>query len=172
LLVDEALREEIRIYLDQYRLLTTNLHIREPNYLGVKVRAEIVLVDFSLPEEVQARVAQRLKDFISPLRLRENIESQDAILGEDWEGWPFGRDLYVAEIFSLIQRVPGVKHVIDVELSQRLVIPGNETPPQGDVEEEEEGAIADLAPVEGRVIRVPDDTLLCSLAHEIEVVEL
>ena len=33
------------------------------------------------------------------------------------------------------------------------------------------GAI-DLTLVEGRVIRVSEDTLLCSLAHEIEVVEL
>jgi predicted phage baseplate assembly protein len=171
--VDEALREEIRAYLDQYRLLTTNLQIREPNYLGVKVRAEIVPVEYTLPGEVQARVAQTLRDFISPLRLSKNIESEGAILQADWEGWPFGRDLYVAEIFSLIQRVPGVKYVVDVELSQRPVIPSHEAPSQIEEEEEGEGeAKADLTPVEGRMIRVPEDALLCSLAHEIEVVEL
>ncbi len=169
--VDEALREEVRAYLDQYRLLTTNLQVREPNYLGIKVRAEIVPVEYTLPEEVQARVAQTLREFISPLRLGENVESEGAVLPAEWEGWPFGRDLYVAEIFSLIQRVPGVKHVVDVTLSQRPVVPSNEAP--SPPEEEEEGeAKADLTPVEGRVIRVPEDTLLCSLAHEIEVVEL
>ncbi len=47
-------------------------------------------------------------------------------LGPDWEGWPFGRDLYVSEIYSLIQKVPGVKHVLDVRLSYRQVVPGKE----------------------------------------------
>jgi hypothetical protein len=90
-------------------------------------------------------------------------------MGSSWEGWPFGRSLYVAEIFSLIQRVPGVKHVLDVKLSQRGLTPALET--LGDAEGVEQSKEA-LTVVTQKVIHIPPDTLLCSLEHEIKLVEL
>ena len=102
--------------------------------------------------------------------------------GHDWEGWPFGRNLYVAEIFSLIQRVPGVKHVLDVELSTRPVIPGKEFPPESEEPGRDDTEASDVAregrevrelsTVDQKVIRVPTDTLLCSLDHEITLAAL
>ncbi len=167
--VDEALTKTVGNYLDQYRLLTTTLRVRGPNYLGVKVQAEIVPSEYSQPEVVRARVAENLRRFISPLALGgETGKEDDDLISDGWEGWPFGRNLYVAEIFSLIQRVPGVKHVLDVQLSTRPVIPGEEIPPlEGVVEDEQEETQTDLTPVKQKVIRVPDDTLLCYLEPEI-----
>jgi hypothetical protein len=170
--VDEALARTVGDHLDRYRLLTTTLRIKEPNYLGVKVRAEIIPSEYSRPEVVQARVAESLRNFINPLAIAtesaENGQPDGATAGltdDDWEGWPFGRNLYVAEIFSLIQRVPGVKHVLDVQLSTRPVVPAKETLPE---EEEEQESVAEpLAVVDQKVIRVSADTLLCSLDHEI-----
>ncbi|GIK37856.1 MAG: putative baseplate assembly protein [Chloroflexota bacterium] len=171
LYLEPGLRDEIEAHLDQYRLLTTTLRIREPNYVGVKVYAEIVPSEYSRPEIVRARVAESLRHFISPLALEGEGYSQNGLLGPDWEGWPFGRDLYVAEIFSLIQQIPGVKHVIDVQLHQRPVTPSAETSLQA----EDDGAEAKTKPltqVSQRMVRVPADTLLCSLEHEIQLVEL
>jgi len=122
---------------------------------------------------VKARVAEALRTFISPLAIAEDPEAQDDLMGAAWEGWPFGRNLYVAEIFSLIQRVPGVKHVIDVQLSTRPVIPEEELPPDVEATPDQIQRQEDkLTPVEERVIRVPDNTLLCSLNHAITLVEL
>ncbi len=166
--VDETLAKTIGDHLDKYRLLTTTLQIKGPRYVGVKVHAEIVPVEYSRPEEVKARVAETLRNFISPLAIAEDPQQQDELMGADWEGWPFGRNLYVAEIFSLIQRVPGVKHVLDVQLSTRPVIPREEVPPEVEEEAVEPGE-EELTPVGQKVLRVSEDTLLCSLAHEITI---
>ena len=164
--LDEALIKELEDYLDRYRLLTTILHIREPHYLGIRVRAEIVPAPFAQPETVRVRAAEALRNFISPLPLADPAALDGDLLDETWEGWPFGRDLYVAEVFSLLQRVPGVLHVLDVQLWQRPVVPRQEPLPA------EGHSSSRLTAVEGRVLRVPANALLCSLEHEIVIVDL
>lgn len=167
--VDSALSKTVENFLDQYRLLTTILRIKEPNYVGVKVHAEIVPSEYSSPEMVRARAVEALRNFLSPLLITEDPAQLDDIMGSEWEGWPFGRDLYIAELFSLLQRVPGVKHVLDVQLSTRAVVPGKELPP----EERDEGRTVErLVPVEERVVRIPANALVCSLDHEVTMVEL
>jgi predicted phage baseplate assembly protein len=168
--VDQAVKDQVEAHLDQYRLLTTTLRIREPGYIGVKVKAEIVVAEYSRPELVRARVIEALKNFITPLALGPNDFLQNGALAADWAGWPFGRDLYVAEIFSLIQQVPGVKHVIDVQLWQRPITPSAEASSLAGEESEE--AEKGLLAIDERMLHVPPDTLLCSLEHEIQLVEL
>ncbi len=171
--VDAALAKTIAAHLDHYRLLTTTLRIEEPAYLGVKVNAQIIPAEFSQPEVVRTRVAEAVRAFISPLAIAGDPEKQDALMDATWEGWPFGRNLYVAEIFSLIQRVPGVKHVVDVQLSTRPVTPKDELPPGEEARPDQVSRReAKLTPVTQKVVRVPADTLLCSLNHEIVLATL
>jgi predicted phage baseplate assembly protein len=187
LALDLPLQERILAHLDRYRLLTTTLRVREACYLGVKAAVQIVASDYTPREVVRARVLDALRDLISPLAIGHAAERADArdgagheaLLGADWEGWPFGRDLYVSEIFSLIQQVPGVKHVLDVRLSYRPVTPSRERAPAvgtgpGEAAGGEEGEPAGtmLTPVTQRMLQVPPDTLLCSLDHDVQVVEL
>jgi predicted phage baseplate assembly protein len=162
LALDQPLREELITYLDRYRLLTTTLRVRAPRYRGVAVTAELVPGEYSHPETVRARVMEQLQRFIAPLSLGDD-EAFSEMVGHAWQGWPFGRDLYVSELFSLIQRVPGVKHVLDVKIVHRTVVPGEE-------EKSEEGQ--ETTPLEARRLAVPDDTVLCSLEHSVEVVQL
>jgi len=164
-------------HLDQYRLLTTMLRIRAPQYIGIKVEAEIVVAEFSQPEAVQTRVLQTLQHYLSPLKLGADNAALQEIVGPHWEGWPFGKTLFVSEIFTLLQKVPGVKHVLEVKLSQRPVTPEQEQPP---APEEEEGQARGAPPVatpaftalEQRRFEIPSDAVLCSLEHEVKVVEL
>jgi predicted phage baseplate assembly protein len=175
LALEPSLREELIAYLDRYRLLTTTLRVRAPRYLGVAVTAEVVPGDYSHPETVRARVVERLHRFITPLTLGDD-ERLSEMMGHPWQGWPFGRDLYVSEIFSMIQQVPGVQHVLDVQIAYRPVVPIEETQPviepTEETEEMEESHPTAMVPLEGRLLAVPDDTLLCSLQHAIEVVQL
>jgi predicted phage baseplate assembly protein len=163
--IDQSLRQTVVNYLDRYRLLTTTLRVREPTYLGVQVCAQIVPGEYSQPDAVRARVIDSLKAFITPLALDGSEEP-------DWEGWPFGRDLYVAEIYSLIQKVPGVKHVLEVRLNRREVLPSKVSPSRGEEERPEAAAEEALTPVTERRLEVPDDALLCSLDHQVEIVDL
>ena len=172
LAIETPLREELIAYLDRYRLLTTTLRVRAPRYLGVAVAVELALGEYSHPETVRARVLQRLNRFIAPLALGD-AEAFSEMVGQTWDGWPFGRDLYVSELFSLIQQVPGVQHVLDVRIATRPVVPAEEVVLGVEPPEEMDLSIdADLAPLEGRRLQVPDDTLLCSLTHTVEVVQL
>lgn len=168
--VGKPLANEVRKYLDDYRLLTTILRVREPNYIGVQVQAEIVLSEYSRPDVVKQRVVQRLGQFVNCLALNNEPSQFDELMSAHWEGWPFGRNLYVAEIFSLIQRVSGVKHVLDVQLRQRPIIPVEELPLDTDevVQRNEEL----LTVVEKKGLQVPADTLLCSLNHQVTIAEL
>jgi len=162
--ISDKLVSLIQAELDQFRLLTTTLYVREPNYIGVKVKADIVAFDNVDPEMMYSRVVESLNAMICPLPLKA-AERYKTVLGPEWAGWEFGRDLYVAEIFSLLQQVSGVKHVLDVQLYQREVIPTNEISPLS--EEADTKEKPPLMIVEERVIRVPSDSLLCSLQHEV-----
>jgi predicted phage baseplate assembly protein len=183
---EHGLEEQIVAYLDQYRLLGTTLRVREPHYFGVKVEAEVVPAEYSHPETVRLRVVERLKSFLTPLAL-DDVEIISEMVGFEWEGWPFGRDLYISEIFSLIQQVDGVKHVLDVQVGYRAVDPGelvkerireeqqsDETQAGEEVKPESEGTTSEseLAQLEDRVLKVAEDTLICSLPHDVRIVEL
>jgi predicted phage baseplate assembly protein len=161
--VDDHLRSQIQKHLDAYRLLTASLHIREPRYQGVKVKARIIPDDFVQPAEVQRRVSEELRRYLSPLPL--DGEKPLLAAGENWDGWSFGRDLFTAEVVSLIQQVPLVKYVLDVEVAFRPVVPVEERELFEDRPEPE------LVPV-NRVLKVPPDGLICSLDHEIETVSV
>jgi hypothetical protein len=150
------------------------LHIREPRYLGIQVQAEIVASEYSQPEVVRTKAEESLQHLLTPLALG----GYEDILGPDWEGWPFGRDLYVSEIYSLIQKVPGVKHVLDVRLSYRQVIPSqerasldSEASPSAEGEEAVSAGKA-LTKADQKVIPIAADMLCCSLEHNIRIVEL
>ena len=159
-LTDE-LRAEIRKYLDQYRLLTTALSIGEPRYTGVQVKAKIVAQDFMKPDDVMQQVKGELERYLTPLPLDEREPLLQ--MGGKWEGWQFGRDLFPAEVISLIQQVPAVRYVMDVEVYARSVVPV-----------EEQSIFDDAPPVPltkvGKVLSISDDGLVCSLKHEITVI--
>jgi hypothetical protein len=142
----------------------------------VKVTAEIVVNEYSDPETVRARVNDALRTFISPLDITRPNSEPDELLGKNWQGWPFGRALFVSELYTLIQRVAGVKHVLDVKLSQRAVVPNKETPLRDSVEvtalPTEPPPPPELRPVDGRRLTIPSDTLLVSLEHDIVIAEL
>lgn len=188
LALDEDLQTLIHNYLDRYRLLTTTLRITEPNYVGVKVEVEIVPEDYLKASETQLRVIEALENYITPLTLNDSAEAESSatyqqyeglgIPGQKREGWPFGQSLYIAEIYALVQHVPGVKHVLEVHLSQRPITPSRERTQQ-ETSDDEEAKMSDaqsggegITPVEGKVLAVSEDTLLCSLRHEVRIVEL
>lgn len=158
--MEDSLQADLRAHLDKYRLLTSSLTIREPRYYGVKVKARVVPQDFIQHSEVALRVNQELKRYLTPVALDER---PPLLIPEGiWEGWPFGRDLFVGEAISLIQQVPSVKFVLDVQISYRPIVP---------VEEKsvfDEISTAPLTEIDN-VLNIPPDGLICSLEHEIEI---
>lgn len=164
LYLDPDFIKRINRYLDQYRLLTSHVLVREPAYLGIKVKAQIVVDDFSNPEIVIQRVDHHLRNFLNPLVPFPEQQEEDHLLENGWTGWSFGKDLFAAEVFALIQRVPGVKYVMGVDIFSRPVQPKSESVPNGQPKP--------LDLLEDKVLWMTQDTLICSLDHEIEPVDL
>lgn len=156
--------EELQTYLDQFRLLTTHVRVKEPEYMGIQVKAKIVVDDYSNPSTVVTRVQHHLVNFLNPLVPFPESEQNDHLLESGWMGWPFGKSLFSAEIYSLIQRVPGVKYVLDAEIYSRPVTPRTET---NNIDEK---PLASL--VKEKMIWIPENALICSLDHEVSVVDL
>lgn len=155
LTVSDELRAKVRGYLDKYRLLTTALNIEEPKYYGIKVKATIVPQDFAKDADVVTEVNDKLNRFLCPLK-------DDSVEDENAQGWEFGRNVFSAEIISLIQKIPSVKYVLDTEIFWRIVTPTNET---GDDLDDKEPELQQL----NKMLALPTEGLVCSLRHEITV---
>jgi hypothetical protein len=95
--------ERVEQYLEPRRLVATTVNVVGPRYFAVNVQLTVVL----LPDTVRLTEAQ----------IRTPIE--DAFLrffdpltgGADGRGWPFGRNVYVSEIYELLDDLPGVDYV-------------------------------------------------------------
>jgi hypothetical protein len=87
-------------------LLTTQLHVVGPQFLTVAIEATIVPTSDELEADLKQRVVDAVKSFLDPLAG-----------GEDRRGWPFGRNVFVSEIFSLLDLLQGVDYVTAISLT-------------------------------------------------------
>ncbi len=92
-------------YVDERRLLTTRVEIRAPAYRWVAVKAQLRASPGASPEEVEAEVLARLYRFLNPL-----------VGGPDGNGWPFGRDLFLSDVYQCLQGTANVQFVRAVEM--------------------------------------------------------
>ena len=154
-------------HLDNYRLLTTHVEIARPRYVVVQVKTTIVRTAQVTDAEIKTRVDEALRRYIAPLPLPKERGYGADLLPAVWDGWPFGQHLYVADLFAFIQKVPGVKHVLQVSMSQSSFDPAA-IASDPDLAELHRS----LTPVTANPLELGEDTLPCSLAHSVEVVAL
>ncbi len=96
-----TLLESVRQELEPRRLLTTRLHVVAPFYLQLSVRAEVHLEATADFGGVKNEATKTLQKFFDPLPEQRT----------DLSGWPFGRAVYLSEIYALLESVPGVDYV-------------------------------------------------------------
>jgi hypothetical protein len=102
----DAVIETVSAYLEPRRLLTTFLHVVEPQYVPVDIQTTVVPLSDVEATDITGRVTEALQSFLDPLAG-----------GEDNKGWPFGRNVFVSEIYQLLDQLPGVDYVPSVDLS-------------------------------------------------------
>ncbi len=94
-----ALLRRVKNALDAARLLTTRVHVVAPRLVTFSLRLTLVLQNRASPDLVRTAALDRLEDFFDPLRG-----------GPDEKGWPFGRSVYVSEVYQLLSTIPGVDY--------------------------------------------------------------
>lgn len=87
-------------------LLTTQLHVVGPQFVPVGIKATVVPLPDELEPVLQQRVVDAVKNFL-------NAHTG----GEDGKGWPFGRNVFISEMYSLLDQLPGVDYVTAITLT-------------------------------------------------------
>src|SRR5262249_46176938 len=109
-----ALVSQVRNYLEPRRLLATRLHVVEPFFLWIRVRATLHMLA-SAGESLRTRAPEsaleRLRAYFSP-----PLGGGRTGGGPLGDGWPFGRALYLSEVYERLERVEGVDYVDDVDV--------------------------------------------------------
>jgi predicted phage baseplate assembly protein len=104
-------------YLDQRRLITTELYVLGPTYVPVAIAVEVVATDDADVAKVQQDVESAIATFLDPL-----------IGGSDGQGWPFGGTIYYSDLYRAALTT-GVQRVA----SLTITLDGTDYPPCTDV---------------------------------------
>lgn len=109
LAVTPMLQRQITAFLDQRRLLGTQVQCEQPDYVGVRVQTEVALEPAWQEPDAQAQLLRRLRarlyTFLNPVTG-----------GRQQQGWPIGQTLYQSDIVSLLQATPGIRYLGAVQL--------------------------------------------------------
>jgi len=100
-----GLRHAVAAYLNRRRVIGTRIEVTGPQYVPVTVRATVQAEPGTPAADLAGAVRSALDRFLHPLTG-----------GPDGSGWPFGRDVYRSEVLTVIDDLPGVAHVVALEL--------------------------------------------------------
>jgi hypothetical protein len=95
----------LKEHLDERRLLTTRVDVRSPAYYWVSVKVTLGIAPGASKPDVETAVLKKLYCFLNPL-----------VGGMQGNGWPFGRHLYVSDIYQSLQGIPDVQFIRGLEL--------------------------------------------------------
>ena len=109
-----SLLRHVRQYLEERTLVnlpaSRQLLVKGPEYVEGTVTARIVPTQPDKADEAKLAVIDNLEAFLHPLTG-----------GPHGEGWDLGRDVYLSEIYAIIEQTPGVDHVIEAALASSIM---------------------------------------------------
>jgi Baseplate J-like protein len=100
----QAIRGRIKKYLEPRRLLTSKVHVVGPSYVDLGLQIAVALLPGFGRSGVVKSIKEDLERFFDPLRG-----------GPQGSGWPFGRSVYVSDVYRRLEAVNGVDHVTAVK---------------------------------------------------------
>jgi hypothetical protein len=125
LVVPEGLRDEpkpiptedtlklVGRWLNQHRLITTELYVAAPRYRKVEIETRVIAKPTASSGQVAEALEKMLLNYLHPLRG-----------GSDNTGWDFGGVISFAEVYRRILNMPGVERlkdgVVDIRVDDKL----------------------------------------------------
>ena len=132
--------------------------VGRPDYVWVSVDARVKVSPGAEHDRVKDEVERKISDFMHPLWG-----------GHDGNGWPFGRGMFLSELYSQIQSVRGVEYTeglavfpVDPSSGERIQTPGSQN---GNMAEGNAPGLASVTTPQ--TISVPPSGILCSWYHNI-----
>lgn len=110
-------------YLDERRLLTTEVYVLPPSYRELTISVELIAKDDADLAEVKQTAEATIFQYFHPLS-----GGEDSSFEQPGLGWPFGGDIYYSLVVNRLL-VSGVKRVE----SLRITLDGEEFPPCQDI---------------------------------------
>ncbi|MEJ2749454.1 MAG: putative baseplate assembly protein, partial [Anaerolineae bacterium] len=98
-----AMRQQIKRYLNGRRLIGTRVEVVGPTWTEIRIQAEVAAREGVDTAVLPQKVSDALAQYFHPLTG-----------GTAGTGWPFGRDVYLTELYQVIDNVPGVDHVLSL----------------------------------------------------------
>ncbi|MNO31362.1 hypothetical protein D3C76_213350 [compost metagenome] len=102
------IKQSVKAYLDARKLLTTCVHVVEPDYCDVVIDMIVSSNDTSIGSKVHGSIIR----FLDPVSG-----------GEEGQGWLPGRKLYASDLYHLVEGIPGINHVTSVALDSPDLLP-------------------------------------------------
>lgn len=113
----DDLLEEIKNYLDDRRVITSDLKVRKPYYAEISVETKVY---------AQQGLTEDQKEDIKKVTIKTlQIFLQPVSGGPDDKGWEIGQDIYIPHVFDAINKITQVRYV------ESLKIHKNGTPVEG-----------------------------------------
>jgi phage-related baseplate assembly protein len=112
-----GLREEVRRFVAERATAdlgaTDHIHVTGPDYVAVDVEATVAPLDPAEAGSVEQAARDALQTFLHPLRG-----------GPAGKGWEPGRDVFLSDVASVLERVAGIDYVKELGLMQDGVLQG------------------------------------------------
>ena len=105
----QAELEAVQCWLNPRRLVTTELFVTGPRYFAIDALAAQLRIEGTADfQTVAAAARQAVTNWLHPVRG-----------GPDGTGWPFGTDIYHADIYDILLSVPGVRRVAKLAITHQ-----------------------------------------------------
>jgi uncharacterized phage protein gp47/JayE len=117
--LSQAMKDAIREYLDDRRLVTAQLYVISPAYETVDVSVSVTRSRLASRTDVETRVQAAIAEFLDPETGGDAEKAAAYALdssAERGDGWPFGRSIYLSELYELVERIEGVDHVDSISV--------------------------------------------------------
>ncbi len=102
------IREYVRQYLSERKVLTNRVHVIDPDYQEVRIAMQVAAKD----EKLAGTIREVIEKYIDPITG-----------GDSGKGWPLGRNLYNSDLYYLVEGIAGIDHVKQIELEAPALKP-------------------------------------------------
>ncbi len=98
--VSEDLIKKVKDDLMPRCLITTSLHVVGPSYLKLRIQVRLRINPDAIEQKVRLDALSALKSYFHPVTG-----------GVHGTGWRLGQNVYVSELYALLDKLPGVDYV-------------------------------------------------------------